>query len=215
MSSRDRIFARLRQAALPAASSCPPVVAEAEVFADLPAPDDLAAAFARNLAELQGEGHFVPDLAAAAELVGRLLAEAGPGPALRQTAPLLDELLALLAPSWRERLAPPELISGSATELGACCAGITTASALVARTGSVVVTSHLDGGRRLSVLPPLHIVVAPRSALVRSLAEALPRAEGDWSSLCVISGPARTADIEKILVLGAHGPKRLVVIVVG
>ena len=70
-------------------------------------------------------------------------------------------------------------------------------------------------------LPPACVVVAR----VDQLAEHLPAAWGPISAACaakdsrgeivLITGPSRTADIEKILILGVHGPKRLVVLVVG
>ena len=69
-------------------------------------------------------------------------------------------------------------------------------------------------GRRLSVLPPLHVVLATEDQLVASLEDGLAhlRKQEDWSYAAFVTGPSRTADIEKILVLGAHGPRRLVVI---
>jgi L-lactate dehydrogenase complex protein LldG len=90
----------------------------------------------------------------------------------------------------------------------------------VAQTGSIFVTTRSAGGRALSVLPPAHLVVARRDQLVPDLeaAFALMRKRYDrhWPSLiCLISGPSRTGDIEKILVMGAHGPKRLAVYLAG
>jgi L-lactate dehydrogenase complex protein LldG len=94
--------------------------------------------------------------------------------------------------------------------------GITGCDCLVAQTGSIFVSTRSAGGRALSVLPPVHLVVARSNQLVPDLAAAFAlirdRYDGHWpSSLCLISGPSRTADIEKILVMGAHGPKRLAV----
>jgi L-lactate dehydrogenase complex protein LldG len=93
--------------------------------------------------------------------------------------------------------------------------GITSAERLVARTGSIFVRSDRSGGRQLSVLPPIHVVVATEAQLVFSLGDVL-REFGTNAGTCsfatFITGPSRTADIEKILVLGAHGPKRLVVV---
>jgi L-lactate dehydrogenase complex protein LldG len=94
--------------------------------------------------------------------------------------------------------------------------GITECDALVAQTGSVLVTSRSAGGRVLSVLPPHHIVLARHDQLVPDLAAALAGARekyrDGWPSLMsFITGPSRTADIERILVLGAHGPKRLTI----
>jgi L-lactate dehydrogenase complex protein LldG len=94
--------------------------------------------------------------------------------------------------------------------------GITECDALVAQTGSVLVTSRSAGGRVLSVLPPHHIVLARHDQLVPDLAAALTGARETYrdawpSMLSFITGPSRTADIERILVLGAHGPKRLTI----
>jgi L-lactate dehydrogenase complex protein LldG len=98
--------------------------------------------------------------------------------------------------------------------------GITAVDFLVERSGSLVLSTATAGGRRLSVLPPFHIAIATTAQLVVSLDEAFQiyheRGESNRSSYAtIITGPSRTSDIEKILVLGAHGPKRLAVIVIG
>lgn len=92
--------------------------------------------------------------------------------------------------------------------------GVTGCDCLIAQTGSVVVSTHSAGGRAMSVLPPTHLVIARRNQIVPDLAAAMTllrqRYDGRWpSTLSVITGPSRTADIEKILVFGAHGPKRI------
>jgi len=113
------------------------------------------------------------------------------------------------------------LIDGEypADELEQCDAGITGCEALISQTGSVLVTSQSSGGRALSVLPPHHVVFATRSQLIADLPDAYAllrqRYDGAWPSfMSVISGPSRTGDIERILVLGAHGPKKLTVVIV-
>ena len=95
-------------------------------------------------------------------------------------------------------------------------ATVTLAEALVAQTGSIFVTAAC-GGRGASVVAPVHIVYATTKQLVPDLVMALRNAtvQGQLernSYACMISGSSRTADIEKILVQGAHGPMRLVVI---
>lgn len=102
-------------------------------------------------------------------------------------------------------------------ELESCDAGITECDALVAQTGSVLVTSRSAGGRALSVLPPHHVVLARSAQLVADLPDAfglLQRKYADNypSLISFITGPSRTGDIERILVLGAHGPKRLTIL---
>ena len=90
----------------------------------------------------------------------------------------------------------------------------------VAQTGGVMVSAPSAGGRALSVLPPHHIVIARSSQMVSDLTAAFDRVKQRYganypSFLSFITGPSRTGDIERILVLGAHGPKRLTVLLLG
>jgi L-lactate dehydrogenase complex protein LldG len=98
-------------------------------------------------------------------------------------------------------------------------ATITRAEALIAATGSLL-SSSACGGRGGSIVAPVHIVLARRNQLVPDIESALKLSEENGlpqktSYFGVITGCSRTADIEKLLVIGAHGPKRLVVIVEG
>jgi len=91
-------------------------------------------------------------------------------------------------------------------------AGLTFCDALVARTGSIVLSSGLACGRSLSVFPPVHLVVAYTSQLVHTITDAFSLLQQKYgtnlpSMITFATGPSRTADIEKTLVLGAHGPK--------
>jgi L-lactate dehydrogenase complex protein LldG len=91
---------------------------------------------------------------------------------------------------------------------------VTLAELVVAQTGSVLISSDC-GGRGATVVAPVHIVLAEMEQLVPELETALAQAYGPASRnsyLSLITGSSRTADIEKILVMGAHGPKRLIVI---
>ena len=102
-------------------------------------------------------------------------------------------------------------------EMEACDVGITECDVLVAQTGSLIVTSRSSGGRALSVLPAHHVVVARRDQLVRDLTAAFALIQKKYadnypSMISLVTGPSRTGDIERILVLGAHGPKKLTVI---
>ena len=94
--------------------------------------------------------------------------------------------------------------------------GITSCEFLVARTGSVIVSSAGESGRQMNVFPPIHIVIAKASQLIDFLTDALVAVQNKYgnqlpSTLSTITGPSRTADIEKTLVLGAHGPKEFIV----
>lgn len=90
---------------------------------------------------------------------------------------------------------------------------------LMARLGSIMVSSRSESGRRLHVFPEVHVVVAYTWQLVPDLKEALSAMKEKYgtqipSMISVITGPSRTADIEKTLVMGAHGPRELFVILV-
>lgn len=94
--------------------------------------------------------------------------------------------------------------------------GITQCEFLVARLGSIMVSSGQMSGRRLHVFPDTHIVLAYTSQLVPDLKDAFLRLRNKYetrfpSFVSLITGPSRTADIEKTLVMGAHGPKELYV----
>ena len=98
-------------------------------------------------------------------------------------------------------------------------ASLTTCEALIARTGSILVSSGNAGGRRLSIYPEIHMVVAKASQLVPDIKDGLQRVRDKYkenfpSMVSLVSGPSRTADIEKTLVMGAHGPKQLVLFLI-
>jgi L-lactate dehydrogenase complex protein LldG len=94
-------------------------------------------------------------------------------------------------------------------------ASLTTCESLIARTGSIMVSSANEGGRRLSIYPTKHIVLAYASQLLFDIKDALKLLQVKYphklpSMVSMVSGPSRTADIEKTLVMGAHGPKELI-----
>ena len=96
--------------------------------------------------------------------------------------------------------------------------GLTSCEFLVAHLGSVLVSSAQISGRRLNVFPETHIVVANQSQLTDYLDSALEKLQNKYknelpSLISNITGPSRTADIEKTLVMGMHGPKSLIVII--
>lgn len=98
-------------------------------------------------------------------------------------------------------------------------AGISACESIIAQTGSILISAESSGGRALSVLPPHHVVIVEKRQLVRDLEEAfseLRKGHGGKLPLyfSFITGPSRTGDIERILVLGAHGPKQLTVLFV-
>jgi L-lactate utilization protein LutC len=106
-------------------------------------------------------------------------------------------------------------------ELRALCAsadvGITSADYALADTGSLVMLSSPQEARLISLLPPSHIAVVPRERILTGLDElftVLPTPAVQSSSMVLITGPSRTADIEQILVRGVHGPGQIMVVIV-
>ncbi|MFH1296619.1 MAG: LUD domain-containing protein [Bacteroidota bacterium] len=97
--------------------------------------------------------------------------------------------------------------------------GITRCESLIARFGSIMVSSKLNPGRKIVVFPEIHVVVGFTSQLVPGLKQAyklIRKKYGDDfpSMISLITGPSRTADIEKTLVMGAHGPRELYVFLI-
>jgi L-lactate dehydrogenase complex protein LldG len=97
--------------------------------------------------------------------------------------------------------------------------GLTTCEQLVARLRTIMISSRQVSGRRMEVFPNYHIVVAYTSQLVLQIKDALKAVKEKYgtqppSLISFISGPSRTADIEKTLVQGAHGPKEIYVMLI-
>ena len=95
-----------------------------------------------------------------------------------------------------------------------CDASLTTCEVLVARLGTIVMSSRQGSGRKGFIVPPIHIVIATSRQLTADMADAIQFLRKRYgtslpSMISFISGPSRTADIEKKLVYGAHGPKEL------
>ncbi len=222
MSEREQILARIREAlggAAPKPGLHEPRRAPTKRVAEvLPAVgrsfEDQVALFRKNAVELKAEFQLlasVADLRAAltrlreAERWTRVASHRGE---LTDLACQALGLPVLLTDGGFDKLA-----------LEQCPVGLTACDALVAQTGSVVVTSRSAGGRALTVLPPHHVVLARRDQLVPGLPEAFAllkaRYGADYPSMIsFITGPSRTGDIERILVLGAHGPKKLTILCV-
>jgi L-lactate dehydrogenase complex protein LldG len=100
------------------------------------------------------------------------------------------------------------------TGLAACDVSITGCECLVARTGSIVLSAAQPGGRTTSVYAPVHICIAFTKQLVYDLKDGIQLVKDKYgnnlpSLISFATGPSRTADIEKTLVVGVHGPKEV------
>ena len=203
---RERILARIREA-LRQPAPRRALGASRAIFAPVP---DLLGRFQKECEANCTECVVVPDMGACAGTVAAALSSIPPGEIFVQDAPELRRM----ADSWRGSRGTRWSSAGGPSESSQ--ATITLAEALVAQTGSVFVSSAC-GGRGASIVAPVHIVVASAAQLVPTLDDSFALlkerdAAAKNSMLCLITGSSRTADIEKILVMGAHGPRRLVVI---
>jgi len=157
--------------------------------------------FARTLADLSQHHGRTRAACHGAEWARKALAASG----------LDDEAALRIDDTGRERY--------DKDSLEACDVGFTACDALVAQTGSILLTTRGAGGRALTVLPPHHVVIATTDQLVPDLPAAMAlireRYGDSMPSLVALhTGPSRTGDIERTIVLGAHGPKKLTILLV-
>ena len=152
----------------------------------------------------------------AVELVLRLLAEEGVAAAPGQGAvwaegPILDGL---------DRAALAERVPGLAFEVtqataAAARVGVTQVDWLVANTGTLAQAADAVEQRLAATLPPVHVALASAERIVPDLGALFARLGPAQSRyVALTTGPSRTADIERVLTIGVHGPARLHVVVV-
>ena len=195
------------QAALATGPATPPALPnwDAPVHPPLPVAD-LAVTFAESFRRVGGEFFYCDSLAQLGTELRAWLAERLPvGQQFYVWEPAMQVLLTLADVPFQ------------ATESdfrAQAAVGLTSCEALVARTGSILVSPATASGRRLSIYPDQHLVLARPSQVVAEIGDALRAVQARYgdalpSMVSLTTGPSRTADIEKTLVLGAHGPRRL------
>jgi L-lactate dehydrogenase complex protein LldG len=200
-SGKENILKKIRQA-LSESTPIPFPQSEGSHSVFQPSRQDLEIEFAEQFTKLQGKFIFCIDHQ---ELVTQLNALIG-----HQT--------------WKKVYCREEKLRGmlkehafdsfSDTELGDCDAAITTCESLVARTGSIVLSSASPSGRTVSVYAPVHICIAYADQLVYDIKDGLVALKEKYqqqlpSLMTFATGPSRTADIEKTLVVGVHGPREV------
>lgn len=163
--------------------------------------EELAIAFAENFSKLQGRFSFCAN---EAELAAQLqqLVEA------RHWQHIYCREQAIV-----DMLSAQGFQAATTDDLHHCDASITSCDKLVARTGSMLLSSASASGRTTSVYAPVHICIAYTDQLVDDIGDALMQTAEQYSDLpsliTLATGPSRTADIEKTLVVGVHGPKEV------
>jgi L-lactate dehydrogenase complex protein LldG len=218
MSERENVFARIKEALTLKAhahhgSGLPTIAEQRNVMPPVGATmDEQFALFAKNASDLRATFKLVKD---EAELAAELQALSG-AEKWRRVATHKSPL----ALGQTKALGLPTLVTDDGYDKHAmeqCDVGISECDALIAQTGTVLVTSRSSGGRALSCLPPHHVVIARREQMVPDLPAAFAlvkqKYDGNYPSMIsFVTGPSRTGDIERILVLGAHGPKKLTIL---
>ena len=192
--AKENILKRIRQAlSNPAPLPFPQSEGNNSIFPA--APDDLEVVFAEEFVNLQGKFAFCTDEKDMVQQIQKLVAEK------QWTKIYCNEN------KWNEAFS-------NTINLAGCDASVTGCEFLVARTGTIVMSAAQQSGRTVSVYAPVHICIAYTNQLVYDIKDALQMLKekyaGNMPSLITFaSGPSRTADIEKTLVTGVHGPKEV------
>lgn len=194
--ARNNILKRIR-AALTHSTRLPFPQSEGATSIFQPLQQDIVVEFAEQFTQLQGKFSFCTSQKEVTEQLEVLCGQ-------HQWNKIYCTLN-----KWKLQL-PAKLLTD---DIVICDASITHCEALVARTGSIVL-SAINSGRIASVYAPVHICIAYTSQLVYDIKDALillkERHNGNLPSLISFAtGPSRTADIEKTLVVGVHGPKEV------
>jgi len=210
--SRDNILHKVRTALGRSAGQA--VAAPPEVRLRVPevAMEARIASFITRLEVLAGKAVRVGSMAEARDFVTAAIAGKT---AAASNAPYLVECGVAALPGVRTG------ITGLA-ELRDVCAkvdiGITSADYALSDTGTLVMIASPAEARLMSLLPPAHLAVIPKERILTGLDELftiVPNPAEITSSMVLITGPSRTADIEQILVRGVHGPGNIAVVIVG
>ncbi len=172
-----------------------------------PPVDDLAVQFAQEFTKLQGKFIFCADEKDMAEQLLQLSAANNWNKIVCR-----EEKLKML-------LQKNQFPVSFYDQLSDCDVSFTTCELLVSRTGTMVLSSANESGRTTSVYAPIHVCIACSNQLVYDLKDALQLLREKYngklpSFISFATGPSRTADIEKTLVVGVHGPKEVFVFLV-
>lgn len=199
--ARENILSRIKQA-LKKPVPVPFPASEGNEFLFQPADQDLEIIFAENFTQLQGRFSYCANEAELAVQLNALAAQ-------RKWSKVY-----CVEPELKTILSEKGFTNTDATDLASCEASITYCEQLVARTGSLLLSSGQPSGRTVSVYAPVHICVAYTDQLVYDIADGIHSLIDRYrlnlpSLITLASGPSRTADIEKTLVVGVHGPKEV------
>jgi len=167
--------------------------------------------FRTRIEALAGKTHRAASAEDARDYVSSVIAGRG---AVASNAAILQQCGITSLPEVKAGITDRD---GLRTLCSTAACGITGADYALADTGTLVMLSSPQEARLISLLPPVYIALVGRERLLTGLDELLtilPRPAEQTSSMVLITGPSRTADIEQILVRGVHGPGEIHVVVV-
>jgi L-lactate dehydrogenase complex protein LldG len=206
--SKEKILKRVRQALIfKQKAKFANIDLDSNLYVQPPQEELVMETFAKNLIELGGQFVFCSNRFDCIDKFITLLEQRK----WKQLVCREEELQNLLQDSGIT-------FADNKTGIGKMGASVTGCEALIARTGSVLVSSKRNS-RDLTIYPPVHIVIAHSSQLVMELKDGMQVLKNRYgknipSMISFISGPSRTSDIEKTLVIGAHGPRELFVFII-
>jgi L-lactate dehydrogenase complex protein LldG len=216
MTSRDTILQRIRSELSNGPQVPAPPVPEVLPRKN-PTPAAMAEQFQNELTEVHGEVIRCATMQDAQRQLAELAAQAQWTSLGAMDRPLVREVIASLP----RGLASFAAADWQPQQMAQLSASVVEPDVLLADTGSCMVACPTSQDRLLCYLPPACVMIARVNQLVEHLPAAwttiAPRVAdpAQRGEFVIVTGPSRTADIEKILILGVHGPKRLVVILVG
>ena len=198
-----------------------------EAFSLVAEGEDLAARLQRELEGVGGSVARVKHVAEAAQYITRLAEEKGAEVVVRWQSDLLDALEiddALHAGGAGVHTAAPTSDDDAAGRrhdmrdlLARADLGLSGVDAVIAETGTLMLTAQPGQMRGVSLLPPVHVAVARTDQVVATFADALRTVQQAGqdvqqnltSCISFVTGPSRTGDIELKLTVGVHGPGEL------
>lgn len=220
MSSRSKILSSLYDSITPATNPALPVYRDDDFFLNIPISTDRKAVqevFAERFRALKGEFHFVEDFESARNEIRNIVSPEENRSIFVEDTELVRNVLGGDKTNATETINRHSASRDGVDSGTGLLWGITAADMLVARTGSIILGSSKTRSRRSFCLVPNHVVIATPEQIVPTLDEALDtlsKRDNGASLTTIVSGPSRTSDIEKNLVLGAHGPRRLILILI-
>jgi L-lactate dehydrogenase complex protein LldG len=167
--------------------------------------------FVQNFEKLAGKAHVTKNTSGVVPALGSLLEGQR---VVASNAPFLRTCGITDLPQVQSGFTDRELLRDACATANI---GITSADYALATTGTFVMLASPSEARLISLLPPIHIGIIPRSRILANLDELLailPLPAEQTSSMVLITGPSRTADIEQILVRGVHGPGEIHAVIV-